>query len=267
MNMTYGTALVTGASSGIGKAFAQELARRGHDLTIVARDAERLDALAERLRDDHAVTVEVCRADLADAGDVARVAKRIGSDPRLDRVVNCAGLWVAGPALGGETDRYAPLMAVNVVALQTLTLAAAAAFAARGRGGIINISSAVVMAPDRFHAVYVAGKAYVLALTEALQSEVAGTGVRLQAVLPGFTKTELFDRAGADVSAIPDEMKMDPSLLVEAALAGYDAGETVTIPSLPDLADWEAFLAARAALEPNLSHDHPASRYRLAETV
>ncbi|UOM36593.1 SDR family oxidoreductase [Acuticoccus sp. I52.16.1] len=267
MTTNTGTALVTGASSGIGKAFAQELARRGHDLVIVSRDAERLDALAAGLRDDHAVAVEVCRADLTDAGDVARVAGRISSDPRLDRVVNCAGLWVAGPVLGGETRRYAPLMAVNVVALQELTLAAAAAFAARGRGGITNISSAVVMAPQRFHAVYVAGKAYVLALTEALQGEVAGSGVRLQAVLPGFTKTELFDRAGADVSAVPDVMKMAPGLLVEAALAGFEAGETVTIPSLPDLADWNAFLAARAALEPNLSHDRPAPRYRLAEAV
>tara|TARA_R110002020_G_scaffold15555_24_gene55329 strand:- start:13405 stop:14208 length:804 start_codon:yes stop_codon:yes gene_type:complete len=265
MNTNYGTALVTGASSGIGKAFAQELARRGNDLVIVARDADRLHAVAARLRDEHGVAVEVCRADLADAGNVARVAGRIASDPRIDRVVNCAGLWVAGPALGGEAKRYAPLMAVNVVALQELTLAAAAAFAARGRGGITNISSAVVMAPERFHAVYVAGKAYVLALTEALQTEVAGTGVRLQAVLPGFTKTELFDRAKADVSAVPDAMKMDPGLLVEAALVGFEAGETVTIPSLPDLADWDAFLAARAALGPNLSHDHPASRYHLAE--
>ena len=267
MDMNNGTALVTGASSGIGRAFAQELARRGHDLVVVARDTERLEALAARLRDDHAVGVEVCRADLTQPSDVARVTGRIESDLRLDRVVNCAGLWVAGSALGGDADRYASLMAVNVVALQELTLAAAAAFAARGRGGITNISSAVIMAPDKFHAVYVAGKEYVLALTEALQSELAGTGVRLQAVLPGFTKTELFDRAGADVSAIPDTMKMDPGLLAEAALAGYDAGETVTIPSLPDLADWNAFLAARTALGPNLSHDHPAARYRLAEAV
>lgn len=104
MNTNDGTALVTGASSGIGKAFAQELARRGNDLVIVARDADRLDAVAARLRDQHGVAVEVCRADLADAGDVARVAERIELDPRIGRVVNCAGLWVAGPALGAPAN-------------------------------------------------------------------------------------------------------------------------------------------------------------------
>ncbi|WP_075219605.1 SDR family NAD(P)-dependent oxidoreductase [Acuticoccus yangtzensis] len=265
--MQQGTAVVTGASSGIGRAYAQELARRGHDLVVAARDEARLSALAAQLSADHGVTVDVVRADLADSADVARLAEQITSDPRISALVNCAGLWIAGRTLGSDSPDHGPMLAVNVVALQELTLAAATAFIARGGGGIINISSAVVMAPERFHALYVAGKAYVLALTEALQSEVAGTGVRLQAVLPGFTKTEIFDRAGGDVSAIPDAMKMAPDLLVEAALAGFDAGETVTIPSLPDVADWEAFLAARAALGPNLSHDRPAPRYRLSAAV
>ncbi len=155
------------------------------------------------------------------------------------------------------------MVALNVTALQHLTLAAAPAFAERGGGTIVNVSSVVALLPERFNAVYAASKAYVLALTQGLAAELAPRGVRLQAVLPGITRTELFARAGADLDRIPAAMIMEARDLVAAALAGLDAGEPVTIPSLPEIDDWAAFEAARLRLGPNLSRSAPAARYGL----
>ncbi|SUD61462.1 short-chain dehydrogenase/reductase SDR [Ectopseudomonas oleovorans] len=141
-----------------------------------------------------------------------------------------------------------------------LAAAAAANFSAAGRGGIINLGSVVALAPEMFNAVYSAAKAYVLSLT--LAGELRGSGVQLQAVLPGVTRTEIWERSGTDASALPPSMIMEVGEMVDAALAGFDQGELVTIPSLPDAADWDAFVAARAALGPNLSHSQAAVRYK-----
>ncbi|MBP2497554.1 short-subunit dehydrogenase [Methylobacterium sp. PvP062] len=263
MTQAHGKALVTGASSGIGAEYAAQLAARGHDLVLVARDAVRLEALAARLGGETGVAVEVLPADLTRPADVAAVAARLAADAALRLLVNCAGLGPMGPVLPGPASGYDPMVALNVTALQHLTLAAAPAFAERGGGTIVNVSSVVALLPERFNAVYAASKAYVLALTQGLAAELAPRGVRLQAVLPGITRTELFARAGADLDRIPAAMIMEARDLVAAALAGLDAGEPVTIPSLPEIDDWAAFEAARLRLGPNLSRSAPAARYGL----
>jgi len=143
-----------------------------------------------------------------------------------------------------------------------LAAAAAANFSAAGRGGIINLGSVVALAPEMFNAVYSAAKAYVLSLTQTLAGELRGSGVQLQAVLPGVTRTEIWERSGTDASALSPSMIMEVGEMVDAALAGFDQGELVTIPSLPNAADWDAFVAARAALGPNLSRNQVAARYK-----
>ncbi|WP_372002504.1 SDR family NAD(P)-dependent oxidoreductase [Tistrella mobilis] len=261
MTAGIGTALVTGASSGIGAVYARRLARRGHDLILVARDRLRLEAAAEQIAAEYGVAVEVLVADLAAAEGLDAVAARIEADPALSLLVNAAGLGPAGPALATPPQGYDAMLTLNVGALQRLTLTAAQVFAGRGRGTIINLASVVALIPERMNAPYVAGKAFVLELTRALAAELAGSGVRFQAVLPGLTRTEIFDRAGGSLDHFPTHMVMEAGDMVDAALAGLDAGELVTIPSLPDAADWAAYDAARARLAPNLSHDRPAARY------
>jgi hypothetical protein len=261
MTQHTGTALVTGASSGIGAAYAEQLAARGHDLILVARDAARLRAAADRIGREAGVGVEVLPADLTRPADLAAVGDRVATDAGLALLVNCAGFGPLGPSVDSPPELYEGMLDLNVRALQTLTMVAARAFAARSGGTIVNVSSVVALVPERFNAGYAAQKAFVLALTQGLAAEAGGKGVRFQAVLPGVTRTEFFDRAGGDIGQIPAEMIMEARDLVASALAGLDAGETVTIPSLPDIADWQAFEAARFRLAPNLSHRVPAARY------
>lgn len=261
MDTRQGVALITGASSGIGAVYAERLARRGHDLLLVARDAARLNALAGRLRTETGVAVEVLPADLTDTVDLERVADRLATDASIGFVVNNAGIGPSGPAIGTPAEAQDRMVAINVTAAQRLALAAADAFVARGSGTIVTVASVVVFVPERFNAIYVASKAFVLSLVQALAAEAAGKGVRFQAVLPGFTRTEIFDRAGGSISNIPADMLMDAGDMVDAALAGLDAGELITIPSLPDPRDLAALEDARKALQPNLSLSRPAARY------
>lgn len=260
-------ALVTGASSGIGATYADRLARRGHDLVLVARDADRLEALAARLRTQAGVAVEVLPADLSTEAGIAAVERRLAALPAVGLLVNNAGIGPEGPMLRSTVGHLDRMVAVNVQAVNRLTLAAATAFAARGGGTIVNIASVVALVPEMFNATYAATKAFVLALTQSLAAELSGRGVRLQAVLPGLTRTEIFDRVGRSFDALDPAMVMDAGDMVDAALAGLDAGEAITIPSLEDGSAFEAATAARLALGPNLSKDRPASRYRVAAAV
>lgn len=259
---TLGTALITGASSGIGATYADRLAMRGFDLLLVARDQGRMEKIAADLRSKTSVKVEVLKADLTSAQDVASLEKRLKDDASITLLLNNAGVALSTPlseANLGEVDR---LIQLNVVALTHLSAAAAAAFSAKGKGAIINIASVVPMIPERFNAVYAASKAYVLSLTQSLNAEIGAKGVQVQAVMPGATRTEIWERAGMDLNAFPPEMVMDVSEMVDAALSGFDQKELVTIPSLPDAADWQAFVNARLALGPNLSLQHAAARYK-----
>lgn len=259
-----GAALVTGASSGIGATYARRLAARGHDLVLVARDRARLNKLAAELSGEYGVKVDVLPADLAVATDVQAVEARLRHDETIALLVNNAGIGPSGTLLQSEPSYLDRMIAINVTAANRLAVAAAQAFVKRGRGGIINIASVVALAPEIFNGTYSASKAYVLALTQSLHGELKDTGVRVQAVMPGITRTEIFERAGGDIDMIDPERVMDVNDMVDAALAGFDAGELMTIPSLEDAALLEGFGSARAALGPHLSKRLPASRYRKA---
>jgi short-subunit dehydrogenase len=169
--------------------------------------------------------------------------------------------------LGNDPDRLEAMVQLNVVAALRLAHAAVAGFVARGGGTLINISSVLALAPERFNATYSGTKAFLLNLSQALRTELQGTGVRVQAVLPGATRTDIWGKAGIDIASLPQENLMDVNEMVDAALAGLDQGEAVTIPSLPDAAQWANYQAARLAMVPNLSRNHAASRYLGRELV
>jgi len=257
-----GTALVTGASSGIGAIYAERLAARGFDLLLVARDQERLDAAATRLRTEHGIQVEVFKADLTQKDDVLKVEQRLRSDSSISLLLNNAGVAADGLLANSDMDQLERLIQLNITAVTRLASAAAASFSKAGRGTIINIASVVALFPERFNATYSASKAYVLSLTQSLNAELDGTGVKVQAVLPGVTRTEIWERSGIDATQIPADMVMEAGEMVDAALSGLDQGELITIPSLPDAGDWEAFVAARHVMAPNLSKSKAATRYK-----
>jgi len=255
-------ALITGASTGIGKCYAQKLAKRGYDLVLVARDQARLEALASELA-EYGAASQVLVADLTQSGDVARVEQVLESDPALTFFLNNAGIATVAPQLQTPVEVIERLIALNVTAATRLALAAGRAFVARKSGTIVNMASAVAINPERFNAVYSGSKAFILALSQALTKELSENGVAIQTVLPGAVRTEIWERAGTDVNTrLPAERIMDVDEMVEAALKGLELGERITIPSLPDaqqLADAET---ARLKLGPNLSWAHPAERYR-----
>lgn len=257
-----GTAFITGASAGIGAVYADRLARRGHNLVLVARNKSKLDALASKLANEYGVKVETIEADLLSRSDLARLEKRLREDCQITLLVNNAGMSVHGSLVGGDIDQHDSMIQLNVVAVMRLAAAVAPRFAAAGSGTIINIASVLALAPELFNGVYSGTKAFVLNLTQSLHKELGEKGVRVQAVLPGATRTEIWEKAGVDVDSLPAGFVMDTEEMVDAALAGLDMGEVVTIPPLPDVADWEAFNTARLNLGPNLSKDHAAERYK-----
>ncbi|WP_297515333.1 SDR family oxidoreductase [uncultured Caulobacter sp.] len=259
-----GAALITGASTGIGAVYADRLAKRGHDLILVARDEARLNALADRLRAETGVKVEVIKADLTQRADLAGLEQRLAGDASITTLVNNAGVAGAGDFVGSDPDAFEKMIQLNVTAVTRLAAAAARNFVPRDRGTIINLASVVALMPELNNPVYGATKAFVIYLTQGLRAQFAGSAVRLQAVLPGATRTEIWERSGSDINAIDPNMVMEVDDLVDAALAGLDQGELVTIPSLPDAADWHAALAAKAKLYPNLSRSRPAARLKPA---
>ena len=254
--------LVTGASTGIGAVYADRFARRGHDLVLVARDVARMQALAERLRKETSVSIDVVPADLTDPQDLARIEQRLREDARIGVVVNNAGASLRGGFLDQNGEDIARLIALNVTALARLANAVAPRFVAGGQGAIINLGSVLGLAPELGSTVYGATKAFVLFLSQSLNVELGPKGVYIQAVLPAATRTEIWEKAGRDVNSIPGVMETDE--LVDAALVGFDRRETVTIPPLPDAGQWSAFDAARQAMVPNFLQANAAERYRSA---
>jgi short-subunit dehydrogenase len=259
---TQGTALVTGASSGIGAIYAERLAARGFDLLLVARDEERLQAAASKLRAEHGVQVEVLKADLTQKDDVLKIEQRLRSDSSISLLLNNAGVAADGLLANSDMEQLEKLIQLNVTTVTRLASAAAASFAKAGRGSIINIASVVALFPERFNATYSASKAYVLSLTQSLNAELDGTGVKVQAVLPGVTRTEIWERSGIDATQIPADMVMEAGEMVDAALSGLDQGELITIPSLPNASEWDDFVKARLVMAPNLSKSTAATRYK-----
>lgn len=257
--MTTQTTLITGASDGIGAIYANRLARKGHNLILVARRADRLEQIASELRARDGVEVEVLAADLADAQGLASVETRLRSDAAITGLINNAGIAGEGPLAEADTGTLVTMLDLNIRAVTLLSAAVAGRFAAKGAGTIVNVSSVTALMPTAFAPVYPASKAYVLAFSESLAAELQPKGVRVQVVLPGITRTPIWDEEL--LATLDPEMVMDADDMVDAALAGLEAGEIITIPSLPDGPDLDRFLAARDTLGPNLSLRRPAHRY------
>jgi len=239
-------ALITGASSGIGAAFADRLAHDGYDLILVARRRERLEAIAEHLRREEAVGVDVLVADLTDRADLLLVERAAAETMSLEMLVNCAGVAGYMPFVTLPPDQAEAMIALHVIAPTRLTRAALPRMIARGRGAVINVSSGLAFSasvpspPLPQRAVYAAAKSYINTFTEILASELQGTGVRVQALCPGIVRTELHEVAGYDVSHVP--FMLEPDDVVAASLAGLELGEIVCVPGLEDasrLADLE----------------------------
>lgn len=225
-----GTALVTGASAGLGRAFALELARRGHDVVLVARDRTRLEEVAAQVRDAYAVTTEVLPADLADRQQTERVAERLRDPARpVDLLVNNAGFAIKRSFVRGHLADEERALAVMVRAVLVLSHAAAGAMRVRGHGAILNVSS---VASFTAMGTYSATKSWVTVFTEALSVELAGSGVTATAVCPGFVHTEFHDRAEMNMSALPEALWLETDQVVREALAAVDAGKAISVPSL-----------------------------------
>ncbi|MBU9331743.1 SDR family oxidoreductase [Burkholderia multivorans] len=259
-----GTAVVTGASSGIGAIYADRLARRGYDLILVARSRTRLDALAQRITSDTRRGVEVIEADLNDRAALTVVEAKLKQDASITLLVNNAGIGTHTPLLESDVDAMTRMIDLNVTALTRLTYAAVPGFVARGHGAVINIASIVALSPETLNGVYGGSKAFVLAFTQSLHHELADKGVQVQAVLPGATATEFWQTGGLPIEHLPKSIVMSASDMVDAALVGFERRELVTIPSLHAGEQWDAYDAARRAMAPHLSSDTPAPRYAAA---
>ncbi len=253
-------ALVTGASAGIGRNFAEHLARTGHDLVIVARREDRLRALAEELGAATQADVEVLAADLGSDAGTAAVAARIAAGG-VDMLINNAGYATRGRVAELDPDALDAMLRVNILALSRLSAAAMKAMTAAGRGTIINIASGTVFMQMPGNAGYGASKNYVMAFTRHMQIEAAGTGVRVQLLVPGVIATDFHEVAGNDLANFPPERVMQADDLVVASLRALEMDEPVCIPSLPEIRDWDNYVAAEALVAKNCSRDRPAARY------
>ncbi|MGH2550257.1 MAG: SDR family NAD(P)-dependent oxidoreductase [Thermomicrobiales bacterium] len=257
-----GTAVITGASSGLGEAYARRLAQRGFDVVLVARSEARLRTLAAEITVDTGRSAQVVVADLTNRDDLERVAALLRSDESISLLVNNAGL---GKMLGFnqvQPDENVMMIDLNITALTQLTQAVLPKFIERQRGGLINVASALaIWPPFPIGAVYSASKAYVLSLTRTLALELEGQNIQVQAVLPGAVRTEFYEDAGFDLDTFPAEAIMSTDEAVDAALAGWDLGELITIPSLEDIGQWNAYDDQRASLVTGVSRSRAASRY------
>ena len=252
--------LITGASSGIGAVYAERFAQRGHDLVLVARDQQRLDANARHLRDTYGVAVDVLRADLTEPADLASVEDRLRDDARIGILINNAGMALPGVFVQQSAQAIDQLIALNTTALTRLAAAIAPRLVQAGSGAIVNIGSVVGLAPEFGMTIYGATKAFALFLSQGLSVELAPRGVYVQAVVPAATRTEIWGRAGVDIDSLPEVMDVEE--LVDAALIGFDRREAVTIPPLHVAGRWDALDGARQALLSDIRQAHAAERYR-----
>jgi short-subunit dehydrogenase len=255
-----GTAVVTGASSGLGAVYAERLAGQGFDLLLVARRADRLEAVAQTIKGKHDRSVSTFAGDLADDRDLHRLEDRIAGDESITLLVNNAGIGGQKVVAQADAEGIAQQIKVNVIALSRLTRAVLPGLIRKGRGAVVNVAS--VLAFDTgFGGIYSGTKAYVVNFTEGLQRELEGTGVKAQVVLPGPIKTEFWDIAGGDISTLPPEYIMTAEDLVDSALAGLSQGEQFTAPGLADVTDLKKYQEARGAFFGKLIAGKPAARY------
>ncbi len=257
-----GTAVVTGASSGIGKVYADRLAQRRYDLILVARRGDRLEALAKELRAQYGVSVQTIAADLGNAEGLNQVAQTLAADDSVTLLVNNAGTSTVGPLANAKAESLETLVNINIVALSRLTMAVLPGFLSRDRGAIVNIGSVVGLYGYPYTAIYGGTKAYVTNFTQSLQQQLIGTRVVAQLVAPAATVSEIWDVSGYPLSAIDPAIVMTTEDCVDASLHGLDMGEQTTMPSVHDaqlLANYDA--ASSALFTASQQTGKPASRY------
>src|ERR1700731_3556827 len=255
-------AVVTGASSGIGAVYADRLAARGYDLVIVARRADRLEALSEKILKTYARTkIEVIAADLAKESDLVRVEKVLATNPAVHVLVNNAGL---APIAQAPVQQSLAQIALNITSVTRLTHAVLPALLSRNDGVIVNIASVLAIHSLPVSSVYSGTKAFVLTFSRGLQDELAGTGVKVQVVLPASTATEIWDASGLSLSALDQDTVMTAENLVDAALSGLDKGEAITWPTVADATLWDQYDAARSTLFAATQTNKAAARYDAA---
>lgn len=260
-----GTALVTGASAGIGKIYAQRLAKRGYDLILVARRANLLKDLATSLTTDFGVEVKTVAADLSLAPDLEAVANLFSSDERITLLVNNAGTSTLGPLAVVKQTEVDAMTGLNINAVVRLSLAALTAFKAKDRGTIINIGSVLGFHTLPISSIYSGTKGFVNNFTRGLQDEVAETNVKVQLVLPAATATDIWELSGVPIAALDPNTVMDAEHMVDAALSGLDQGETITLPSVEDGQLFAEYDAARLKLLMASQTNKSASRYASAK--
>ena len=260
MNPSPGIAVVTGASSGIGAVYADRLARRRYDLLLVARREDRLRSLAAKLEQTYGIHAETLVADLAQEDDLARLESVLARNPAIRMLVNNAGIAKLSTVAETPVKDALAQIALNITAVTRLTQAVLPAFKERNDGAIINIASALALHALPVSSVYSGTKAYVLSFSRGLQQELANTGVRIQVVLPAAIATDLWDDSGVPLAALAPETVMRVEPLVDAALAAFDQGESITLPSLADESVWKRYDTLRSELFAALQTGTPAPR-------
>ncbi|MFF4914129.1 SDR family NAD(P)-dependent oxidoreductase [Streptomyces tendae] len=222
------TALITGSTAGLGAAFARRLAADGHDLVLVARDTKRLREQATELHDRHGIEAEVLTADLSTDAGIDAVAARLGDHRNpVDLLINNAGFGNKGRFLDVPMADELTMLKVHCEAVLRLTSAAVEAMRERGRGGVVNVASVAAFVP---RGTYGASKAWVVQFTQGVAKDLAGSGVRLMALAPGFVRTEFHERAGMGTDNIPNWMWLDADNVVAAGLADLSRGKSLSIP-------------------------------------
>lgn len=256
-----GTAVITGASAGIGKRFADQLAGKGFDLFLVARRRDRLDDLANELRRRYSVGVTTHVSDLGSSADLEELASKLAADESVSMLVNNAGTSSLGPLESATTEQLYTLVNLNVIALTRLCMAVLPGFKARNQGVIVNIGSVIGFDGYPYNAIYGGTKAYVQNLTLALQAELKDTDLKVQLVTPAATVSEIWDVMGYPLSNLDQSVVMSTEDLVDGALLGLDQGERVTAPSIEDAGLVEQYLQSGAGLLRAAQTGQLATRY------
>jgi short-subunit dehydrogenase len=249
------TALITGASSGIGEAFARKLASLEYDLVLVARRKEKLDAIAGDLEVKHPITVEVLPGDLSKDGDISRIERRIEALDTLTMLINNAGFGTRGAFADVDLEKSLAMIQVHVTASTRLAYATLPGMIARRRGTLINVASPSAFVPLANNSVYSATKSYLISFSECLQLEVADAGIKVQALCPGFTYTGFHDTdefKGMDRSKLPNLMWMSAEETVERSLDALDNGKVVFVPGFVNRLMYVSFRRLTTSLAPRV---------------